>query len=566
MDVSVALRKALDERPTIDDDERKAAFAEIDAFDFEPSRHREKSQWGTHFGPVLSMGEKCLPSLSSVDVQVIEYWRRRMAEANHPVMRARYADLVWDLSKKATDQKPPIAAAQAAIDSYAQLPGLPFGDNTPFVLHGVVRGMSLAVSIGDQALITRMRDAAYAFGNKAKDPQYWAMLFDVFCRLPKVELTEHQEGELIRGLEERVADVADRPEGALACDSLPIAARLAMHYRRHKQEKDVHRVIQSVGRAVERCAAKADGLLGQAWLDDLYGLYKTYGLDEDAKRVLIASRGKGEEAEKQMPQMSIPMEIPQAELERWLDEVSGGGLEAALEMYVCRYVPDLARLKKQMHELAEEFPVSHLIEQVQLREGQVVARVGSLESDPEGRLVKAISDDIGLMEFWLAKLIDRIRQRYSPTVDDVIAYLYQSPVFGEKSATTIRMGIDAYFSGDHLKAIHLLVPQIENALRRLLEMLGEPANKLRSGGLKEIAKTEKTLNDILREEAIKKYLGEEVVLYLSTYLIDARGRNLRNRMAHGLMAASEFHRGVSDRVFHIMLLLSGVERSSRANV
>jgi hypothetical protein len=307
-------------------------------------------------------------------------------------------------------------------------------------------------------------------------------------------------------------------------------------------------------------------LLGQAWLDDLYGLYKTYGLDEDAKRVLIASRGKGEEAEKQMPQMSIPMEIPQAELERWLDEVSGGGLEAALEMYVCRYVPDLARLKKQMHELAEEFPVSHLIEQVQLREGQVVARVGSLESDPEGRLVKAISDDIGLMEFWLAKLIDRIRQRYSPTVDDVIAYLYQSPVFGEKSATTIRMGIDAYFSGDHLKAIHLLVPQIENALRRLLEMLGEPANKLRSGGLKEIAKTEKTLNDILREEAIKKYLGEEVVLYLSTYLIDARGRNLRNRMAHGLMAASEFHRGVSDRVFHIMLLLSGVERSSRANV
>src|SRR5439155_7228975 len=160
------------------------------------------------------------------------------------------------------------------------------------------------------------------------------------------------------------------------------------------QEKDVYRVIQTIGGAVERCAAKADGLAGQAWLDDLYGLYKRYGLHEDAKRVLIASRAKGREAERQMPVLSIPMEIPESELNRWLEEVSAGGLEQALERYACRYVPDLARLRKQMHDLAESLPVAHRIEQVQLREGQIVARVGSLESDPEGRLVKAISDDI----------------------------------------------------------------------------------------------------------------------------------------------------------------------------
>ena len=368
---------------------------------------------------------------------------------------------------------------------------------------------------------------------------------------------------MIGGLEQLVADVANRPEGSLAYESLPIAARLAIHYRKKKQENDVHRVIQSVGGAVERCATKADGLLGQAWLDELYGLYKTYGLNEDAKRVLIASRRKGEEAEKQMPMMSIPIEIPEAELEQWLDEVSAGGLGAALEKFVGRYVPDMARLEKQMHELAEGFPISHRMEEMQLREGQVVARVGSLESDPDGRLVKAISNDIGLMEFWLAKLIDRIRERYSPTVDDLVDYLYQSPVFGEKSAVMITNGIRAYFSGDHLTAVHLLVPQIENAMRRLLEMLGEAPNKPRRGDLKE--KTEKTLNDILDDQAIKAYLGEEVVLYLSTFLVDPRGRNLRNRMAHGLMSAAEFHRGVSDRVLHVLLLLSGVERSSPAN-
>ena len=262
--------------------------------------------------------------------------------------------------------------------------------------------------------------------------------------------------------------------------------------------------------------------------------------------------------------MSIPMEIPEAELEKWLDEISGGGVDAALEMFVCRYVPDLARLQKQMHELAEEFPISHRMEEVKVREGQVVSRVGSLESDPEGRLVSAISNDIGLMEFWLAKLMDRIRGRYTLTRDGLVDYLYRSPVFGEKSAAMITIGIEAYLDGDHLKAVHVLVPQIENALRRLLEMLGEPPNKARRGDPKE--KTEKTLNDILDEQAIKTYLGEEVVLYLSTLLVDPRGRNLRNRMAHGLMSAAEFHRGVSDRVVHVLLLLSGVERASRVDV
>jgi hypothetical protein len=273
MDLSSAIRNAVEERQTIGEEERKTAFAETDAFDFDPSRHGEKSQWGTHFGPILSMGEKCLPALASVDVPVIEYWRRRVDEARHPVMRARYADLAWDFWKVVTGKgKPPIEAARAAIDAYAQFAELPFGDSTPFVLHRMIRGLFLAVSIGDQSRISKIRDAVYAFGAKVNDPQYWAMLFDAFSGFPKLELTEPQEAGLVRGLEQLVADVGNRPEGSLACESLPIAARLAIYYRKKKREKDVHRVIQSVGEAIERCAAKADGLVGQAWLDELYGL------------------------------------------------------------------------------------------------------------------------------------------------------------------------------------------------------------------------------------------------------------------------------------------------------
>jgi len=44
----------------------------------------------------------------------------------------------------------------------------------------------------------------------------------------------------------------------------------------------------------------------------------------------------------------------------------------------------------------------------------------------------------------------------------------------------------------------------------------------------------KNLNDILREPAIKACLGEDLRLYLLTFLADERGQNIRNTICHGL--------------------------------
>jgi hypothetical protein len=73
--------------------------------------------------------------------------------------------------------------------------------------------------------------------------------------------------------------------------------------------------------------------------------------------------------------------------------------------------------------------------------------------------------------------------------------------------------------------------------------------------------TEKTLTDILEHEpVIKEILGEVAHAYLLSFLADPRGTNLRNRMSHGLMAAEEFTRGISDRVIHILLMLGTIRR------
>ena len=60
------------------------------------------------------------PPLESITPECIAYWTARMNAARHPALRARYADMVWDLSQKATGTKPPIDAARIAIDGYSE--------------------------------------------------------------------------------------------------------------------------------------------------------------------------------------------------------------------------------------------------------------------------------------------------------------------------------------------------------------------------------------------------------------------------------------------------------------
>src|SRR5690606_22319830 len=72
----------------------------------------EPNVWGTYYGPEMSSIDKDgnrsdPPPLELITPDCIAYWTTRMNAAKHPALRARYADMVWDLSHKATGDKPP---------------------------------------------------------------------------------------------------------------------------------------------------------------------------------------------------------------------------------------------------------------------------------------------------------------------------------------------------------------------------------------------------------------------------------------------------------------------------
>lgn len=555
--------RVLRENETAPDLERKVALAEFSAFGFYPQELGETSRWNTHFGPHFTVGEACEPDIAGIDETVLAYWRQRMDEARHPILRARYADLLWDLSR-AAGAKPPVEAARTAADSCAALGPLADEQSMITALDRLQRGLQIALQINDERRTECLRDALFELFNRVNHTWGWVNLFDTFEYFNKVRLTDLQREAITAGLEAHIADVAGRPQGAQPAETLHVAGRLARHYRRLGREEDVRRVIQASGQAVERAAAAANAMLGHAWLDEVYRVYRMNNLDEDAARVLIAARARGAEAEAQMARVSSSVEIDREELERFTDDITEGGLEAAIQRIVAYFLPDLDRLRRQLQEQRRTHPLVSMFGVAQMREGQVVGRCGPVDTDPEGALLHAISQGIGFQSFFLACAIERARQRYAIAAEALTDFLYKSPVFSSRFHSLIRQGIEAYLQGDHLKAIHVLVPQIENALRSFLYLGGLPPNKPRRGDPSTM--TEKTLSDILeREPVVQEYFGQPIKLYLLSFLTDPRGHNVRNRLSHGLMAAEELNRSISDRVLHILLLLGTIRRAEKTN-
>ena len=79
---------------------------------------------------------------------------------------------------------------------------------------------------------------------------------------------------------------------------------------------------------------------------------------------------------------------------------------------------------------------------------------------------------------------------------EVLDYIKTTPILHENRFAIIEKALDAYFSKDYIVFIHLVIPQIEEAIRNIIEMAGGNVLKESRGGGYHL----KTFDEILRDE------------------------------------------------------------------
>ena len=220
--------------------------------------------------------------------------------------------------------------------------------------------------------------------------------------------------------------------------------------------------------------------------------------------------------------------------------------EALLVFALHPEVPSRARLRTDAEENAKRYVFKSLFPSVQLNnEGKVVARQGSsTSSDPAEREAALRADMlqnathhhhlVGQAVVDPARV--RIIEEHALRVDDFAFIVSNNPLVPGGRELLFAEAFYAGFVGDLTKAIHLVVHQLENSIRHLLARAGVVVTTVDKYGIQ----SERDLNSLLFEPKLEELLGPDVVFALQGLMVEKFGSNLRNKVAHGLMAHQEF--------------------------
>ena len=532
------------------------------------------SVWGTYFAPMYEWteGEKVgsSPDIAELDAETVAHWEQRASASKNPLMKARYSDAAWDLAKVIAKSRLNHECARMAIDGYVEATDRHFYKFEIEPVEWLVRALHIAQSVGDADRIMKVVDAMFAFYQVSLQPRHagvWIFLFDNLYGERNL-ISTSQEAQIISDLEAmlgRLTVIGEPNEFDPHC-AQAAAERLVQHYKRQGDKANVERVMKAYGGAFVTIAEKANPMLAMAWLQPVIERYEQEGMKNEAEELRLLQIKKSENIDSDMKHYSIKVDVTKKDYDDLVRKLLvEGDLTTTLSNVAVYFIPSADSARKMVRELKTVAPLMSMIPiTVVDRTGRPVAKIGAVDDASEGRLFQQLARTVGFYQPFLSYVIEAVMAEFQPSVDDLLAVLYRSPLFLESRRSILRDGLAAYLSKDHLKGIHVIVPQIEEMLRTLLVLMGIPPHKSvpRHPGITDV----KNMNDALGDSRVQEVLTENLWRYLTVLYIDRRGLNLRNDLAHGLVSAEAFNQPIADSLFHSLLALSLMQKVKAASV
>lgn len=530
---------------------------EILAFSFKENFDSLEPGWGTYFGPfaILATGDGNqieIPSFQDVNKDAIDYWNYRCSVSNNSLMKARYAGLVWDLSEKVVGVKPNYTVAVAYCQALLQVAKEKICRHPTHIIDKLKRALDVASSLNKKALILAIKDEIINYERHVAndtEPGLWGFSFDLLIGNKKVELSDQEERGIIEALESRLIRLSESSPSI--CEHA--AERLARYYRSKRLEKECSRVIRALGQSYECAATIVDPLVATHWLEHMYEIYMQFNLKDDADELAKRLQDLGPKVRESFRELRFESKISNQDLELYIQQMLDGDLEQVLTRISRHYIPKYEETQNQVYDIRSQYPLSFLFERrLTDEQGRTLAKLGSFDEDMEGHIVSQIVRNMTVSSFLIGKVLNGMSEKFGHHVDKLLDYLFLSPIFSGTQSRSLAKGIQAYIELDYTISIHLLVPQIEAAVRNFVRLSGGSTMKSnRNGGF-----NFRTLDELLRSEQASNILGKDRVLYCRLVLTDQRGWNIRNRVCHGISQEDEFSRVVAERLIHVLLVLA----------
>ena len=529
----------------------------------------QDNTFGGYFGPhwthVDQQGNPYYtPAKEDITLDAVLYWEQRYKVANNALMRMRYAALVWDFKRRICNAKYDADLYRTYVDSMLEVA------NNDFSSHPVVTALVLErlFSIAKNNLedLTKTKAALCAFEKRhATDSsiRYWACQFQLM-RDNKKFFTQSEIDALVASHEARLLRLQQpNANGKIDVWTLDAQANLlADFYNRSQQRDEVSRVLKVAEQAHKQSFDSGNPLQRMGILEQLHHKYVHYGLHEDANALLTEIQEAGVQASQTLQKHGYEYTIPQEVYEQAdvLFGTKAASDEERWQNFVFQFIPSKDNAEKSLAEMAKQAPLYYMTgTNLMDYKGRPMSVIGSYEQDPEGNLVMHITEHLNFGTTFLGIAIRKMREVGLMTTDRIMSDIIEPcPLYEGYSYTVIRQALDFLFGDMPVVACHLLVPQIEAAIRNLVENAGYSVIKQQNKKSVEKGFQLITLDDLLRKELVEQVFTPDGALYLRLVLTDQRSLNIRNDLCHGILPPDNFHSGVAARLLHVLVMIGMV--------
>ncbi len=537
------------------------------AFHFWPNYQNDKTGWGTYFGPryILPNNEGMFveyPSIQMLKPEILDYYWQRAQQATHPVLKARYAGLVYDFHHKITSGNTPYAARILYINSLIDTANGDYHHTPINTVEKLKRAFRVAAALTDQNLKNRCKKAIIRFEKShGQDelPGLWGYSFDLLVGTKKSTASPQEEEFIINELLDKYDRLLQNKEepSTLYRNVEFVAERLAKHYQQKEQTEKARGYILQLCQLVEEAIIDNSAMHSIAQFERLHELCHRFGLKEKARNYLLKIRELSAQSHDEMKVFSFEYSVSGEEVEEFAKLILRDNPLINIARIGKTFIPVLADFETKLKEDAKKNPLAYIVNTRLLDgKGRVKAVLGSLESDPEGHLFNAIGNNLKTRSaVFLHYLLKKAMKEMGLNKALLIDVLSSASFIAPERIELIELGLDAYLEEKYSIAIHMLIPQIEEAVRNILEQNGGVILNYNPDGSYQV----RTFDSILRDEITIGKLTENLANYFRLLFTDPRGLNLRNDVCHGLSEPKALGIMAADRVIHALFCLTGID-------
>lgn len=555
---------------TCDEAERETLpyRAETLAFELTEGIRGDGDKYGGkfYFGPTFVKQHEAgeiseYPDRATLPQEIISYWEKRIGESQNAILRNRYAGLVWDFKEFITGAKPDFSIVRTYIQSLIDLVDGDYSVHLTFSVKRAQRAIELSIQLNQNAFLQQAKEALKNFIIRHNDDYLigiWGAPHTIWEKYPNA-YTEQEQMELIAEFERRfealyqISVGQDEKRKRDPWLLMEIAEILARYYKSHNLKDKILPLFNKVESAFDAISGQLTNMQRVGNYTQLHQRYLKYDLRVQANALTKKIADYGKSIQGEMGVIRHEVNISKKDMDAQINAVLDEDVELSFAQFTYLYTPKRDKAKASLERRAQSTPLTFLLRQTIFDDkGRATAVVGSFDQDLEGHIILHVSMEMRFDAVFIHETIEEGKKRGIFTPANIMAYLQKTPAIKSERLSIIDRGLAAYFTDDYLVALHLWIPQIEEAIRNIIEING--ASILRPYGDGTCFQL-RILDDILRDPLTKQSLTSNLADYLRILLTDNRGWNLRNDICHGIANTVIFNKMTADRVLHALLCL-----------